>query len=128
MITIYEKMTEELTTNKEWGTITEMLGKDTEFEAIYLVSCDEDSMWSGQLVFKDHRYSPPEQIDGLPHGALQFFYYPPGAANGVLAAQRAEDYWKTLCGIFSALKQPIKIDNLNLISSASGANTNQYIK
>lgn len=103
-VTLYGKLIESLPANNEWGVLTEMLGKDTEFEAIYMVICDDETaMWDGYLVFKDYRFSPSEDVDGLPHGALQLKYFPPGAANGVLAAQRAEEYWKTLCVIFKGL-------------------------
>lgn len=104
-ITLYGKMTESLRAKQEWGTIVVMFGEGTEFEAICSISCNEDDgMWNGVLVFKSLKYSPDEGEDaGFPHGALQFQYVLPSAANGVLAETRAENYWNTLRSIFTDL-------------------------
>lgn len=103
-ITLYGKLTEGLLSDKEWGVATAVLGKDTEFEAIYMITVgDDDGMWRGYLVFKDYRFSPPETMDGLLYGALQLQYEIPSAGNGVLARTRAENHWETLCGIFKGL-------------------------
>lgn len=103
-ITLYGKMTESLHAKQEWGTIVGILGEGTEFEAIYSLSCDEDAMWGGVLVFKSLKYSPDEGEDvGMPRGALQFQYVLPSAGNGVLVETRAENYWNTLRSIFTDL-------------------------
>lgn len=89
-------------TPTEWGVFTQHFGKGTEYEAIVKIAVDEDNAyWGGFLVFKDKRFSPEEE--DLP--GMQFQYFPPGGANGAVAASRAETFWETLCQIFSSLRQ-----------------------
>lgn len=102
--TLYKALQAEAITNKTWGIIVRTFGKDTEYEAIAKIMCDDETaQWEGFLIFKDYRFSPLENAEDFGE-LIQFQYTPSGAANGVLAEHRAKECWETLCGIFKGLK------------------------
>lgn len=95
--TLYEVLVN--TPQSEFSPIITVWGNDTEFEAVSHVAMDYDNgNWSGFLIFKGQRFSPPDIVPGL-----QFKYRTPSCGNGALADQLAGDMWGILVNIFKGL-------------------------
>jgi hypothetical protein len=82
-----------------WASFSEVFGEGTEYEAVARISVG-DGEWCGYLVFKDTRFSPEDRE----FPGIQFKYPTSSAANGVVAAHRAEELWSTLRNVFEGIR------------------------
>ena len=79
----------------------DLFDEGTPYEAVVSIRDDNDGRWSGFLVFKNERYSPPDpDVPGI-----QFKFYIPPASSGVQASIRAENYWRDLVSLFQSLEK-----------------------
>jgi hypothetical protein len=76
-----------------------VLGEGTEYEAIARVAV-HDGDWYGYIVFKDTRFSPVDKDNP----GIQLKYMTPGAANGVVAHYRANEFWQNVVEVFEGIR------------------------